>query len=261
MAGRSGRLVPLSLILWSGWACSSTTEYDPFLVKPEVLHADVQTVVLTPVQLPPDLDIPERILLRLDSLIGTTVRTAGFTTVASHDFSEIWDRVQLEVGGLFDPRTGERDELRFADARELLAWELEDRFGADALLYADLVVVSAPFANGVAHWDETSQPLTGWGWRLLDALNALLGEEGGSLPEGTVPALSLSVTLERVSGEQLYANAGGIEVLEKVGTSESDRTPVPQEKLCRNWRRNRKAVEIALGPLTAHVREHRPPAR
>ncbi len=49
--------------------------------------------------------------------------------------------------------------------------------------------------------------------------------------------------------EKIFANSGGIQVLEKVGRHPDDRKPVSEDEWFTNHSRNRRAVSIALGPI------------
>ena len=79
---------------------------------------------------------------------------------------------------------------------------------------------------------------------------ATIFTEQSKLPTGTVPALSLVVFGEDMRGREMFSNAGGIQVIEKVGTDPDDIQVIPDESLLLVPKRNRKAVEIALSPLS-----------
>ena len=140
--------------------------------------------------------------------------------------------------------------MAYGFAGKVLFIDLTDLFDADAVLYPEIWVVEAPFADGVASWDGTSESMVGFGLRFLDVLSAIFwADEAEGLPRGTVNALSLVVFAEDMNGREVFSNAGGIQVLEKVGLNADDLKSVESEKLLRDWPRNSKAVEIALAPL------------
>jgi hypothetical protein len=64
---------------------------------------------------------------------------------------------------------------------------------------------------------------------------------------GTIPALSLHVTLSDTDDRDLYKNAGGIQVLAKAGVDGLQ--DVPRHQLFADEERNIKAVHLALDPL------------
>ncbi|NIM49877.1 MAG: hypothetical protein GTN62_02905 [Gemmatimonadales bacterium] len=243
------RLPAVALLALVGTGCSAASRYDPFLIPAEELYQSVEIIVVTPVHVAAEVELHEDALASVDSLVDAALRSAEFSVIPARQYAEIWDRIVLELGGLFDPHTGERDELKFQDAREQLVGELEERFDPGALLYLEIVEVDAPFADGVARWDGTVQAVTPFGLRVLDAVGAALIDTQGFLPEGTVRALSLELIIEDMSGAELYVNFGGMQVLETIGEGIGERTPVPASELCADQQRNRKAVEIALAPL------------
>ncbi len=227
-------------------ACGGGQDPSTFTVAPRAFRATATTIVLTPLQVPDDLAVPESLAAMLDSLVHRTVQEGGFTVVPAAAYADIWDAAAREAGGFYDPYTGERIEHRFDQARGRLVTELTERFGAEALLYPELWVVDAPYAGGVARWDGASQGLVGWGTRLLHAI-ASLGDDDESLGEGVVAALSFVVFLEDLAGAEIYRHVHGIEVLEKLEGGRP--VPVDTTALFRDDDRYRDAVRRALEAL------------
>ncbi len=231
-------------------SCAGLPEYrtipeplDPFFIGGE-------TVVMAPVVLPEGLEDREPEAVWIDSVIAQRLTATGYDVVPAEQYAAIWDQIVLQMGGLVDSSTGELDEDRFELARERLFMDLTDLFDADAVLYPEIWLVEAPFADGVASWDGTSENMVGFGLRFLDALGAVLSnDDRGGLPQGTVSALSLVLIAEDMSGREVFSNAGGIQLLEKVGMDADDVSTVDAEQLLRDWERNAKALEIVLGPL------------
>ena len=181
--------------------------------------------------------------LRVDALIETKLREAGFVTFPAREWGEVFTRTQQEVGGLFDPRTGDLDE---AKVKTIVARTIEDirgRFQLDAVLLPRVQVVKANFVGAWARWDGVS-----------DALASGLSVLATSGVSGTVPALSLVVSIDSPDGLALYRRGAGIQVLEKLAPvterlSGKWLAPVPREEVLANEERNLAAVERALGPL------------
>lgn len=229
--------------------CAGKIEREPFAVEPDLLTRSISTLVLTPVSLPSELDPYADQMEEFDSLIAAMLTRTDFVLIPAREYSTLWEGVMEQVGGLFDPVTGERDEERFAAARGTLFNLLTDLYHPDALLYPEIWIVGAPFSDGTARWDGTSEGLIGFGTRLIDALGAALSGSGSNLPEGTVDALSLAVFIETMEGEELYTNSSGIQVLQKVGRDPRDVRPVPDEEILSNHDRNRRAILAVLEPL------------
>jgi hypothetical protein len=106
----------------------------PFGIPEEEFRTKVKRIALAPIAVPPRLGVPEPAKLRVDALIETKLREAGFATFPAREWGEVFTRTQQEVGGLFDPRTGDLDE---AKVKTILARTIEDirgRFQLDAVL-------------------------------------------------------------------------------------------------------------------------------
>lgn len=209
----------------------------------------IRTIVLTPTSLPEELAAFTPAMEEIDSLIEASLGDAGFELIPASEYARIWEDIMERVGGVVDSVTGERVEERFESARQQLFAQLGELYGPDALLYPEIWIVDAPFAEGTAQWDGTSQALIGLGTRLIHALGASFSGSESNLPTGAVEALSLVVFVEDMGGDELYANSGGIEVLERVGGDARDRRRVPDDELLTNHARIRKAVAEALDPL------------
>lgn len=233
---------------------------DPFLVPARDFFRSIHTLVLVQVAPPQDLAVAEERLADLDSVIAEEVEAAGFAVVEAEMSAEIWGRVIDYTGGFYDPYSGERDESRFAAAKARFAEELVERFGADAVVYPEIWIVDAPFSDGVARWDGTTQDLLTTGGKVLSWVGAiaaaLASQEREPLPAGRVRALSLGILIEDVRGDMLYTHAGGIQTLEKMGWSEGDIRAAPEDEVLADRARNRRAVVVALAPL----RDRRAPA-
>ncbi len=215
--------------------CAARSSYDLFTIPANEFYAKTKTIVLASVSLPGEVAAPERVIAEIESLIANKLSEAGFATVPSRKYGEIWSRLTEQAGGFFDPFTGEQDEVRFQDAVEQLHQELAEKFDPDALLYPEIWDVEAPVSSGVAKWDGTSQTIAGPGFPLS--------------MEGTVLALSLVIVIEDMDGVELYFNGAGIEVLEKWDLKTRDLAFVPQAELFADGERILKAVNTALAPL------------
>jgi hypothetical protein len=235
--------------------CAASPEQESFVVEPDQFYRTTNTLVLTPVSLPDELESFADHMAEFDSLIASYLTGAGFNLIPALEYSAIWEAVMDRADGLFDSITGERDEEKFEAARDNLFNKLTELYQPDALLYPEIWIVEAPFSDGTARWDGTSQALIGFGTRLVDALGAAFSQSESSLPEGTVGAVSLVVFIESMEGEELYMNSGGIQVLEKVGRDPRDIRPVPDDDLLSDHDRNRRAVLTVLKPLLAELRD------
>ncbi len=188
--------------------------YDPFVAPEARLREAIEAVVATPLTHPDELHVSTAASQRIDSLIKAKLDSAGIQVVAAAEYSRIWDRILRQLGGFFDPITGERNEVKFEAARRELLRELRGRFGTDVLLYAELQIVEAVVDGGVAKWDGTRQRVTGASARILSEFRATFQDDGfRSELYGTIDAVSLVLGIDDGDGKELYRHFGGVEVL------------------------------------------------
>ncbi len=249
-----------ALLIAAGVVACGRAAPPAFLVSPEQFFASTRVVALAPVRPPAELVIGEHGLARLDTLLDARLREAGFAVVPATEYAQIWQVVLERVGGVYDPQTGVPDDARLAEARLQLADELELAFGADAILYPELWVEDVPFSDGRAEWHGVSEGVVRIAPAIVDAVLGTLAAFGDAghtdteYPSGVVRALSLHVFVEDLAGVETYRRAGGIRVLERMGWHAGDWRPVDSEELLSDPERNRRAVEVALAPLTDRLR-------
>lgn len=235
--------VVTGLVALVGAGCATPPPLpDPFKIAQDEFYRQIKTLALAPIAMPRGLEDPEPVRAKFESLITAKLREAGFSTAPSQQFADIWQRMADQVGGLFDPRTGQLDEAKFKTVREHALRELSATFKADALMQARIQPVTVPFRarpffqSSEATWHGTSQSVESTGSR------------------GSVGALSLIVTIVDSHGVVLYTNAGGIQLLSKLQGGRF--VSVPRQELFADEERNVAAVNIALGPL---IKQPAPP--
>jgi len=222
--------------------CAIAPPSNPFQISEEQFRTRVKRIALAPIAVLPHLGISESAKTRFDSLIEAKLQEAGFATLSAKNWGEIFTRIEQEVGGLFDPRTGSLDETKVKTVLARTANEVRSKFQFDAVLFPRVHVVKASWGGFRAEWDGVSETLGS----LFFAPNA----------SGTMSALSLNVSINgpEPGAPAQYRHRAGIQVLEKL-LPITERlfgklfVPVPQEELLTNDERNRAAVEIALGLL------------
>ena len=164
------------------------------------------------------------------------------------EYTRIWDGILRQLGGFFDPLTGERDEGKFEAARKELLRELKGRFDTQVLLYAELQVVDALVDGGIASWDGATHDLRGEnGPSEVAFQDTFERDEVGGRGDGVVSAVTLMVAIDGPDGVEMYRNFGGLEVLarrEKAIVQIEGEFAVRAEP-----ERVAHAVERVLGPL------------
>ncbi len=236
------KLPRVVLLAWVLGACAGKAHYDSWLVPRDSVLAATHTIALSPVRLPDDLEDPDPVAALFDSLLTDALRAGGFTVVPSDIVSEIWNHGADSIGGYFDPMTGRADSSKLNPLRRYFKQRLRAEQGADLVLFPEIVAVDAPYADGQASWDGTSQAVAGW-FKIL--VSAIANEE---LPAGTAAALSLDVQIESIDGGSVFNHRAGLELWAKPGR-DGDVSWVPRERLFLDQKRNAKAVRLALASL------------
>ena len=219
--------------------CATTPPYNPFKIAQEEFYGKIKTIALAPVGVPTDLEDPDPVKAKFEPLIEAKLREAGFSVVPSRESAGIFESMNKQLGGIFDPVTGKRDDTKFKTVREHALRELSTKFKADAVLYPNIRVGTASFAGGRANWDGTSESLS--------PTEGFMGMLMVGQFHGTTRALSLIVTIENIHGVDAYVNGGGIQLVSKLSGGKF--VLVPRNQLFADEKRIAAAVNIALGPL------------
>lgn len=232
----------VTLLAWVPGGCAGKPAYDPWLVPRDSALAGADTIALSPLSLPDDLEEPEPVEALFDSLITEALRTAGFAVVPSELVSEIWNHGADSIGGYFDPLTGRADSSKLNPLRRYFKQRLRSEHAADLVLFPEIVVVDAPYADGQASWDGASQAVAGWLKVLASAIANI------DLPAGTAEGLSLDVQIEGMDGGAVFSQRRGIELWAKPG-GDGGLSRVPRERLFLDRKRSAKAVRLVLESL------------
>ena len=190
--------------------------------------APIKTIALSPTRLPDGLENPVPVQDLFDSLLAGELGRAGLTVIPSTEAGAIWKRLMDSVQGFYSAITGERVEAKYRAVMDGTRHELTGRFHADAWLRPRIEVIPVDFEGGKARWDGASEGM-------------------GSGSSGTVPALSLVVSVSDTSGTDIYSGRGGIQVLSKGSKN------VSRDKLFKDSKRNLQALHFALDSLVARL--------
>ncbi len=220
-------------------------EYDPFVVPARRVYPAIAAIALAPVVPPPDVHVSAAAAARIDSVIEAELTDAGFRVVPAVEYGRIWDRILRQMGGFFDPITGERDEQKFAAARRELLNELQGRFDTQVVMYAELELVDAAVEDGLADWDGMTQRIGRKNTIDVRFRQSFERGEFGGRDDGVVSAVSLLLAVDGADGAELYRNFGGLEVV----SVPSDLILDGPFVLVAAEDRVAVAVGIALGPL------------
>ena len=220
-------------------------EYDPFVVPAERVYPATENIVLAPVVPPPGVEVSMAAAARIDSVVEQQLTEAGFRVVPAAEYGQIWDRILQQMGGFFDPLTGERDEGKFAAARRELLAELQGRFDTQVVMYAELEMVDAFVDNGLAEWDGITHRIGRNNTIASQFRGSFERGEYADRDDGIVSAISLVLAVDGADGEEMYRNFGGLEVVSVPLAF----APLGSFVLIAEDERVSVSVGIALGPL------------
>jgi len=187
------------------------------------------------VELPDSPELAAPLAARIESAVADALRARGFETVPSEEFETLWQEGLRRAGGYFDVVSGRADPVKRAALRVEALGELAARHGASVLLQPGLVVVVADYQRGKASWDGAR-------------------EKAAPTGSGEVPALSLELRVEDLSGRETGTSRAGIQLLARYSTWNGKYGPVPAEKLLADEEQLREAVDRALAPVLDALR-------
>ncbi len=216
--------------------CATTIPYNPFKTDQNEFYVNTKTIALSPCVV--QIEASEQVIAKFELLIGNKLREAGFSVLPSKEYRDIWKHNVDQIGAIFDPITGKKDDSKLKVIQEQCYKELAGKLNVDAVLISRILIVKAPFSQYVARWDGTEES--------FDIRHGVIKFLDTSITTGTVPALSLGITIKDIHGTPVYVNWGGIQVLTKRSPKF---VPVPKNELLVDEERNVAAVNIALDPL------------
>lgn len=235
------RIISAGLVLFLGVSCvPKMVPYNPFKITQDQFYKEIKTIALTPLNIPKGIEDQVSLNAQFESYVETKLKKARFEVVPSKVYKEIWDRQVKQIGGYYNPRTGEVDKSKYEAIVEYTRNELKTGYNADALLYPAICIVQVRFHGNVAMWHGTSE--------MMEMPRYM------PLTEGSTRALSFSVLIEDIQGVETYANLGGIQLLSKLKVTDQEIKSqkfidIPEREILNNPERNEAAVKIALIPL------------
>ena len=218
-------------------ACAVVTPYDPFIKSRSEIFDRVDVVSMTPIELQ-DFDRKDEVAARYEALITERLETAGFTVIPSSEFSSIRDPMIEQLGGVFDPITGQEDKEKLKTVQSHITNELITKFDIDAYISPRIEVTTANWNSNKATWDGVEDETTG--------KEGFWADFFGPQATGTIPALSLILPLTGTSGVTYYVGRGGIQLFAHYDGGFVD---IPESMWFVEPERDVNAVNVALAPL------------
>jgi hypothetical protein len=219
-----------------------TPPYDPFVISRSEIYERVDTLAMMPLQCP-DFDRKEEVSARYETLITERLEAAGFKVVPSEESSSIRNAMIEQLGGMFDPITGQVSEEKRQAVSDHLVQELNAKFEFDAYVAPKIVPFKANWAGNSATWGGVTETVTGKTgfWAAFSNANM----------SGTIPALSLVVVLrDKTDSEAYYVGIGGIQLVAHYGeTFAGGFVDIPESEWFVDQEKDVTAVNIALSAL------------
>lgn len=181
----------------------------------------------------------------IEPKLKTELEAKGFQFVPAERFYEIHTQLRKAETNLFDPVTGQRDEVRSNEIWQQALQQAKAELNIDAFVYYGFSVRTARFSNSltnmyVATWDGQEETA------LLDGVGA--GKIFGAFfvdTNGTLPGLSVFVQFENEYGKTISFGAGGVELLAQFNNNK-DVVYKDVNTLLQNHQQLNTALERAL---------------
>lgn len=231
-------LVGVLMLMLAG--CETTPPYDPFVKSEADIKSYISVVAMRPILLA-DFSRKEEIATRYEALITEQLESAGFVVIPSSEFSALWDPMVEQLGGLYDPVTGESDTEKIKAVQEHTTSELIAKFSINGFVAPRIDVTKASWYGNTATWDGVKDETTGKEgfWAALAASNY----------QGSIPALSLIVPIYDVNDELVYVGRGGVQLFAHFKGGRF--IDVPESMWFAEPERDVTATTIAMTPLVA----------
>ena len=227
-------LTPLLIVLAG---CNTALPPQPALKVPATTFREqVRTFCVMPLRAEFAVQDGEAKLAAIEAQLTAALAGAGYGIVAPAPVVDAYRRALTQLGGYYDPHTGQADPLRSAAVRAQARTAVFSELGCDATLSPTIAVVTAPFQSFDAEWDGVTQRV------------------GGSLGAiGWTPALSLRVSIRDHTDRELLFCTGGIQTVKQLesGFWEDSFAAVPESELLSGESRLHNAIITCLGPILA----------
>ncbi len=232
----------LTLVFLVAAVSGCVTPYDPFLISRAEIYQRVDTLALMSLQCP-DFDRKEEVTARYEVLITERLEAVGFSVIPAEESSSIMNSKIEQLGGMFDPKTGQVAKEKRQAVKEHLVQELDAKYDFDAFVAPKIVIVTANWSGNSAAWDGVTETVTG--------KTGFWAAFSNSNMAGTIPAMSLFVVLrDKTESEGYYVGKGGIQLVAHYGeTFTGGFVDIPKSQWFIDEEKDVTAVDIALSAL------------
>lgn len=253
------RILVLATLLAAGPLPAAEDAASPPGLKPETIAtlAKIRTVAMMPVRIDEIAGKRPDVARHCADLVEARLRAAGFAVVPPAAYSEIRDRINHDLGGIYDPVTGRLKEDKAKALAEYLGREFDEKYPHEAVVFSGIVEHAAEFNGFTATWHGVEESSTGGKDGFWDRLN-----NGVANKYGRMPALSLGFVFRGPDDKAIYGSMGGVQLASRIGKTIER---LPPESLLNDPAKIDNAARIAFEDLdasAAQIRQARgePPA-
>jgi len=219
------------------------------------LLANVKRVGVLPVyDMPASLRDREDAKKALQDAVIKYLQLAKFEVVGPEAYQAVFDRFNKQLGGMYDPATG---DLRRDVAKAVLE-NARREFGSkeklDAFVFVRVLIAAAPYSNDYCNWDGVHDRADG----KMPSKNAFLNFWNADASTGSVPALSLLIQVVSTRDRVLFGRKGGIQPAayhDWVKGSDAPFQTVKSDDLLKDTQRIERAARVATLPLVRTPQE------
>lgn len=183
----------------------------------------------------------------VESKVSERFEAAGFEIVPAARVGPVVERVDEELGAVYDPLEGRVIPDAIDRYRSALTEALREGFGCTGRLGISIAIVGTDFARGEARWDGVTRSISS---ARRSGIQLVLGYH----KSGWVTATSLRVHLMDVEGETVGFRSAGIEPLGLIAGVSSPEM-LPRDRWLRDDERFGSALDLALGEAAIEMRD------
>jgi len=232
----------LTLVFLVAAITGCVTRYDPFVISRSEIYERVDTLAMMPLQCP-EFDRKEEVSARYEALITERLEAAGFKVIPSEESSSIRNSMVEQLGGIYDPNTGQVAEEKRQAVSDHLVQEMNAKFDIDAYIVPKIERVKAGWSGNSAAWGGVTETVSG--------KTGFWASFKNSNMSGTIPAMSLVVVLrDKTDSEGYYVGIGGIQLIGHYGeTFAGGFADIPKSEWFVDEEKDVTAVTLALSAL------------
>jgi hypothetical protein len=208
----------------------------------------VKRVGLLPPRPPPGFEARDDVKQLLEKTVTEHLRAAGFDVVGSAKYAESFDRLNKQVGGIYDPDTGVAKPEQYRAVVDYAHREFIEGEKLDGYVIVRILNSRVKFYSDSASWDGVTERSTG---RL--PANAFTAFWSASDSSGTLPGFSVAVQISNTQDKIVFGRLGGLQLAAYYDIPKSKGVTnfllVPFESLFQDAARIERAVRVATQPL------------